>query len=146
MIERILVINSPLSVLNKLIIHMRRGERYRPSTPAHQRSNALGWSKQGAGAENRHRASLSQTPNDSDTHLAHNQAVLEVMAAMESGGSWMPTFAWLQGRLGCSWVLHASGAGPLTISADYRAGRESNGSLQLNWTRMAATDAEGSVR
>lgn len=44
-------------------------------------------SKGGSRADNRHRASLKQTTNDSDNHFEDNQAVPKVMAAIESGGS-----------------------------------------------------------
>jgi hypothetical protein len=57
------------------------------------------------------RASPMQTTNDSDNHLAGNQAVLKVMAETDSGGSWTLAFpsliltarrGWLQMTFGFS--------------------------------------------
>ncbi len=49
-------------------------------------------SKRGSGAENRHRARLKHTINDSDIHLAGNQVILKVMAATDAG--WRVRLSW----------------------------------------------------
>jgi hypothetical protein len=68
-------------------------------------------SKRGSRAENRHRARLKYTINDSDNHLAGNQVILKVMAATESGDSCTLAFpsliltvckGWLQMAFGFS--------------------------------------------
>jgi len=66
-------------------------------------------SKQGSEVDNRHRASLRQTTNDSDNHFAGNQAVLKVMAAIESGGSWTLAFSSLILTVCIGWLQMAFG-------------------------------------
>lgn len=66
-------------------------------------------SKRGSVPVIRPRASFRQTTNDSNNHFAGDQAVLKVMAAIESGGSWTLAFSSLILTVCNGWLQMAFG-------------------------------------